>query len=135
MRQWPNKWGYSVVHLGSGPQYFIHRLVAEAFIPNPDHKPQVNHKDGCKSNNSAENLEWVTASENIRHAFETGLKQPTAGMAHGMSILTDDDVATIRAASRKRGSGRKLALEYGVSEATISVVRSGRRWKHIGGAS
>ena len=54
----------------------IHRLVAQAFIPNPEGKPEINHKDGDRNNNHVDNLEWCTSSENSYHAYRTGLAKP-----------------------------------------------------------
>ena len=68
--------GYKKVELckdGKRKGFKVHRLVAIAFIPNPDNKPEVNHIDGNKINNNIDNLEWVTSSENSIHAYETGL--------------------------------------------------------------
>lgn len=74
--------GYLYVNLfkgSKGKTKKIHRLVAETFIPNPDNLPQVNHIDGNKLNNSIDNLEWVTASENVKHALRIGLTTMPSG--------------------------------------------------------
>lgn len=63
--------GYFLVTLKS-KQVLVHRLVATAFIPNPDNKPCVNHIDSCRTNNHANNLEWVTQSENVQHGIKNG---------------------------------------------------------------
>ncbi len=59
---------------------YIARLVAQAFIPNPDNKPEINHIDGDKANNNVYNLEWVTRSENMLHAYSNGLQTPLPGI-------------------------------------------------------
>lgn len=71
-----DSYGYLVVglHVHSKQKTcFVHRLVAMTFIPNPENKPQVNHINGIKTDNCSTNLEWATSSENMRHAYNTGL--------------------------------------------------------------
>lgn len=70
--------GYQTVSIGRNPRktFLIHVLVAQAFIPNPENKPYVNHMDGNKQNNKVDNLEWVTAKENQTHAINFGLRTP-----------------------------------------------------------
>lgn len=74
-----NKQGYSVVGFrneeGKPRTHQVHRLVAYAFLPNPNNLPQINHIDGVKTNNCVENLEWCSSSHNIKHAYDTGLRK------------------------------------------------------------
>lgn len=68
---------YVMLHVNKKPTCRrVHRLVAQAFLPNPEGLKEVNHKDGNKDNNRADNLEWCTRSHNVKHSFDTGLKKP-----------------------------------------------------------
>lgn len=121
----PNSKGYLRVAIGK-KRYFIHRLVAERYVPNPECKPQVNHINGDKTDNRAENLEWLTNSENRAHAVEEGLQ--IQGERCPWAKLTEEDVIYIRSSDEPR---KALADRFGVSMSTISSIRLGRSWKAV----
>lgn len=109
----------------------VHRVVAEAFIPNPDNLPQVNHKDGDKTNNHVSNLEWCTVSENQRHAYRIGLKS-NRGEKNPAHKLNLSDVEFIRKHYTPRHPEYGtvgLAKRFGVHRKTISRIIVGSRWK------
>lgn len=114
-------------------RYFVHRLVAAAFIgPCPDGH-QVNHKDGVKSNPDLANLEYVTASGNAIHAFQIGLRKGSPGPwlrgeAHYESKLTDEKVRELRTSSEPIPV---LAKRFGVTTEAIRQAKKGRTWRHV----
>ena len=122
----PNSKGYLRVCIGK-KFYFIHRLVAEKYIPNPDNKEQVNHKDGNKLNNSANNLEWVSNQENRTHAIKDFLH--LQGEDCPYSKLDWKAVEYIRT-NPDHLLQRELGKMFGVSRSTIGDIIHYRTWKH-----
>jgi hypothetical protein len=117
---------------GNNKSVTIHRIIAEVFIPNPDKKPEVNHKNGNKLDNTVENLEWVTRKENIQHCIDNKLQTPFKGSEVGTSKLIEKEVLEIRNKFIPKIYGRKkLAEEYNVSPLTIKDIVIRRTWKHI----
>lgn len=114
----------------------IHRAVAESFIPNPFNKPQINHIDGNKENNNIENLEWVTQTENIKHAYKNDLISIPRGEDRSNSKLKIEDVIYIRKnyfKNSKEFNMYKLAEKFNVSVSTINDIIKEKSWKDIGG--
>lgn len=108
----------------------VHRLVATAFIPNPLNLPCVNHKDGNKQNNHVNNLEWCTISDNLFHAYRTGLKKHVTGELHGNATLLEKQVFEILKDNRPQTT---IALDYGVTPRAISSIKNGKLWGRITG--
>ena len=111
---------------------YVHRLVLEAFMPNLENKPQVNHKNGNKQDNILSNLEWVTRSENSLHAHRNGLMNLPRGEEHFVTKLTEEQVKVIKWA--RQGYDLKywqLARMFGVSLATIGNIITGKTWRHV----
>lgn len=115
----------------------VHCLVAQAFIPNPQRKPFVNHKNRTPGDDRVENLEWVTHAENIKHGM-AGYRRATSrpahaggskpGAANGMSKLTEAAVREIRRSTLSCGA---LSRRYGVSAVQIGKIKRRLSWKEV----
>ena len=115
-----HKDGYIFVNI-RGKKYAKHRVVAEAFIPNPENKPFVNHIDGNKQNNRVDNLEWCTQSENIKHAHETDL-QPKGLPTYKGKFTLEQREEIKRLYDSGMFSRRQLAERFGVSHTCINDI-------------
>lgn len=110
----------------------VHRLVAENFVPNPENKPYVNHKNAIKWDNRAENLEWVTPSENNYHASALGINNALKGENHPRAKLTEAQVVEIRKLYKSgKHTHRGLSERFGVAFSQIRGIVTYATWKHV----
>lgn len=138
-KAWDNGRGYQKVSFlkkGKRVRQYVHRLVAEAFIPNPENKPFINHIDNNPKNNNSSNLEWCTQAENMNWAARQGrLNVPRdilKGTGNPNSKLTNIEVETIkRYLVSKLLTGVELSMLFDVSPITISDIKRGRTWSWL----
>ena len=124
--------GYKQVSLskdGKVVSRLVHRLVAQAFLPNPEDKPEVNHINGVKTDNNINNLEWSTRSENQLHSITAGLRS-AEGTKNSQAKLNDEKALLIFNDTRMY---KEIAAEYSVSVGTICDIKRGRSWTHVTG--
>lgn len=136
LKQDTDRYGYRGCRLyknGVGCRRTLHRLVSQAFIPNHENKPEVNHKNGDKSSNYASNLEWATRSENKKHAFRMGLYKTRKGEEINTAKLNRFQVQRIRLMKEvtPRITQRKMATMFDVGHGCICKILKRIRWGHI----
>ena len=138
MVPWITK-GYFCVSLcryGVIKKRYVHRLMASAFLLNPNNYPCINHKNGVKTDNIIENIEWFTYSYNNQHALDYGLrdrkKSSRPGEKNPNAKLTLNDVLEIRQVLKNRKETQKsISKRYQVSEDTIQRINTNRSWSNV----
>lgn len=105
-----------------------HRLIAAAFIPNPDNLPFINHKNGIKTDNRVDNLEWCTGSYNQRHSLETGLRKIQYGIHTSSAKFDEIQIKTIKVCLRDGLRVGQIAKYFKVNSGQISNIRRGKIW-------
>lgn len=113
--------------------YYVHRLLAMAFIPNPENKLFINHIDGNTKNNNLSNLEWCTKSENGLHAYKLGLNKPSpsCGEKNGNSVLNNNIAMKIKELFKNGKKQCEIAKEFNISKYVVYKIVRNKTWKHI----
>lgn len=127
--------GYKLVRLCVNGRHFnktVHRLVASAFIPNPENKPQVNHINGQKTDPHVTNLEWCTGSENCQHALDSELYLIARGDRNDPRARITVDQARQVKIRRAAGESRSLiSKDLGITYSTIANIDGERAWAYV----
>lgn len=117
---------------GKVKNFYVHRLVATAFIPNPENKLEINHKDGNKENNHISNLEWSDRSSNVKHAFKKGLLKPRRGKFNKKTKLLESEVIQIKKIGKLNlMTNTEIAKKFNVHRTTIRDILSGKNWHYL----
>ncbi len=130
----PNRDGYNTVNLWKNNKpicYAIHRLVALAFIPNPENKPCVNHIDYNKMNNNVDNLEWCTYSENLRHAIDNNLITYYKGENSSFATITEQQARDICELMQQGYRNKEIIEKLNVGNNIVKNIRRRSCWTHI----
>lgn len=109
-------------------------MVAEAFVPNPLNRPQVNHINNIKGDNRSENLEWVTLIENVRHSFmvlPVSMRNIAKGERNSHAKVTAADVISMRELRKRGVPTSEIAHRYGLKPSSAYYAITGRSWKHL----
>ncbi len=131
LKPYPNSKNYLKIDVWTNgkreKQYFLHRMIAEVFIPNPKNHPQVNHIDGDKRNNSVQNLEWCDGSHNIQHAINSLGKM--TDMNHGRTKIPATEIKILR---WKKSIGytlnlREIAKKWGLDVKYLGKIINGKQ--------
>lgn len=112
-------------------KYQVHRLVAMAFMHNPNNKPHVNHINAIRNDNRIENLEWCTPSENGKHTVKLGRQRKQSGELNTSSKLKEYQVKEIKKLLSEGASQYGIAKKYGVNKVTIFDIKHNKTWTHV----